>query len=98
MSKMTDAARGKVCQMRLEGCLPGTETVVFAHLNGAGMGLKHKVNNIDFGFFSCMNCHDLYDGRKQASPPYDQGFLRSEANEACIRTFKILAKDGVLKL
>jgi len=45
-----------------------------------------------------MNCHDLYDGRKQASPPYDQGFLRSEANEACIRTFKILAKEDVLKL
>ena len=30
--------------MRLEGCLPGTETVVFAHLNkDSGMGMKNKV-------------------------------------------------------
>ena len=96
MSKITESARGKVCQLRLEGCLPGTETVVFAHLNGAGIGLKNQISGFDFGFFSCLNCHDLYDGRKQANPPYDPGFLRSEANEATIRCLKIMLKEGVI--
>ena len=97
-SKYTKSARGKVCQMRLEGCLPGTETVVFAHLNGAGMGLKNEVNGFPFGFFCCMSCHDLYDRRKEAKPPYDPDFLDHTALRATICTQKIMIKEGVLKL
>ena len=93
-SKLTESARGKVCQLRLEGCIPGTDTTVFAHLNGGGMGLKNKVGDFHFGFYACMNCHDLYDGRKQANPPYDKSHLRNEGNEALIRTQRILVREG----
>ena len=96
MSKMTKSAKGKVCQLRLEGCIPGTETTVFAHLNGGGMGLKSQVNGFHFGFYSCLNCHDLYDGRKQASPPYDLDGLRNKGYEATIKTQKIMAKEGII--
>ena len=96
MSNMTKSAKGKVCQLRLEGCIPGTETTVFAHLNGGGMGLKNQVNGFHFGFYSCLNCHDLYDGRKQASPPYDLDGLRNKGYEATIKTQKIMAKEGII--
>ena len=33
VNKYTKSAEGKPCQMRLEGCMPDNETVVFAHLS-----------------------------------------------------------------
>ena len=98
VSKLTKSAEGKVCQLRLEGCLPGTETVVFAHLNGAGMGLKNEVNGFPFGFFCCISCHDLYDMRKQANPPYEKEWLELQAHRAVICTQKIMIKENVIKL
>ena len=92
-SKLTKSARGKVCQLRLEGCLPGTETVIAAHLNGGGMGAKVSDFHI---MYACMNCHDLLDGRKQANPPYDKEWLELQAYRAVICTQKIMIKEGVI--
>lgn len=94
-NKYTKSARGQLCQMRLEGCLPSSETVVAAHLNGGGVALKRSPIHI---FYSCMNCHDLYDGRKQANPPYPREYLDDEARKAVIRTQDIMIKEGVIKL
>ena len=91
---MTESARGKVCQLRLEGCIPGTETTVFAHLNGGGMGLKNKVGDFHFGFYACMNCHQIYDGAKEVNPPYEREWLELQALRAVISTQRILAREG----
>ena len=57
-SKFTRSAQGKPCQLMLEGCMPENNTVVFCHLNGAGMGMKA----LDIhGMYACVNCHDLID-------------------------------------
>ena len=98
VSKITESARGEVCQLRLDSCDSGIdgEKVVFCHADGGGMGLKSQVNGFHFGFYSCLNCHDLYDGRKQASPPYDLDGLRNKGYEATIKTQKIMAKEGII--
>ena len=93
-SKLTESARGKVCQLRLEGCIPGTDTTVFAHLNGGGMGLKNKVGDFHFGFHSCYSCHQIYDGAKEVDPPYEREWLELQALRAVISTQRILARDG----
>ena len=69
VDKYTRSARGMSCQLRLEGCMPENETVVFAHLNGAGMGIKSLPIH---GAYLCLNCHDIYDGRKTVDPPIEK--------------------------
>jgi cytochrome c551/c552 len=95
MSKYTKSAQGKVCQLRLEGCLPSTETVVAAHLNGGGMAAKQSDIHI---MYACANCHDIYDGRKTVSPPYLRSWLDDEGRKAVIKTQEIMIKENVLKL
>lgn len=62
---LRDSARGETCTLRLQGCLPGTETVVLAHAPGTGMkGVGMKVPDV-FSLYCCHNCHDIIDGRKR---------------------------------
>ena len=59
--KWTDAARDQPCTMRLDGvCNGDTATTVFAHNNGAGMGMK--ADDFD-GCDCCMDCHSVFDRR-----------------------------------
>lgn len=60
--KLRGAARGKSCTLRLNGCLPGTETVVLAHLRGTWCGVGQKPDDW-FGVYACQHCHDVIDGR-----------------------------------
>lgn len=61
MSKLRESARGQMCLVRIPGiCNHDPETVVLAHLNGGGMGMKH---NDLFGAFCCEKCHSEYDRR-----------------------------------
>jgi len=95
MSKITESARGKVCEMRLEGCLPGTETVVFAHLNrDKGIGLKTKLGKFDWGAPMCHHCHSTVDGSILNN--YDKEWLELLHLRATIRYQKKLAKEGVI--
>ena len=92
-SKFTKSAQGKPCQLMLEGCMPENNTVVFCHLNGAGMGMKA----LDIhGMYACVNCHDLIDGRKQADPPYEKEWLELQQLRAVIRTQRIMHRNGLL--
>ena len=95
MSKITESARGRVCEMRLEGCLPGTETVVFAHLNrDKGIGLKNKLGKFDWGAPMCHHCHSTVDGSILTN--YDSEWLELLHLRATIRYQKKLAKDGII--
>jgi hypothetical protein len=95
LSKITESARGKVCEMRLEGCLPGTETVVFAHLNkDSGMGMKSRVGEFHWGCPMCHHCHSTVDGSILTN--YDPEWLELLHLRATIRYQKKLAKDGII--
>ncbi len=92
--KYTKSARGQQCQIRLPGsCNHNPETVVLAHLSGAGMGAKHL--NIHAAYI-CSGCHDAVDGRTKTEWTQDQ--LKRWHLEGVIRTQIIMVKEGVLKL
>ena len=95
VNKYTESAKGKPCQMRLEGCMPDNESVVFAHLNGGGMGVKSLPIH---GAYLCLNGHDIYDGRKTVDPPYEREFLELEMLRAIINTQKLMVKTGIIPL
>ena len=94
-SKITQSARGKPCQVRLHGCMPDNETVIFAHMNGGGMARKQSDL---FGMYACLNCHDIYDGRKHLDPPLESEWLELQILRAVICTQKILHREGLIKL
>ena len=51
------SAAGKQCTFLLDGCLPGTETVVLAHLRGRwALGIAAKPHDI-FAAYACRSCH-----------------------------------------
>lgn len=93
MSKITESARGQPCTIRLDGCNggPENETVVFAHLNGGGMGMK--VLDIH-GAYACHNCHDILDGRKKSDLSKEEILLYHLLGMK--RTQEILVRKGLL--
>lgn len=92
--KYTKSAKGQECQIRIpEVCNGNPETVVFCHLNGAGMGTKHE--NIH-GAYGCSACHDAVDHRIRAKFSGEE--LALMHLDGVIRTQIIMIKDGILKL
>lgn len=65
MSILRESAKGQPCLVRLQVCNCIPATTVLAHLNGAGIALKH--DDI-FGAFACSACHDEIDGRTRLLP------------------------------
>jgi hypothetical protein len=54
---LRNSARGKHCTLRLDGCEPNSETVVFAHFRGIwALGVSAKPHDI-FGAYACRSCH-----------------------------------------
>ena len=94
-SKITESARGMPCQVRLNGCMPDNETVVYAHLNGGGMGTKQSDLH---GMYACLNCHYIIDGRRQLDPPIESEWLEHQILRAVIHTQKILLRKRLIKL
>jgi len=65
MPNLRDSARGRECQVRIPSvCNRNNETVVLAHIGGAGMALK---SNDIHGSFCCSSCHDEIDARTHKS-------------------------------
>lgn len=92
MSKLRKSARGQDCQIRIPGvCNHNPETVVLAHLNGAGIGTKHPDL---FGAYACSRCHAVVDGEKQNDWPPE--VLKQFHLEAIIRTQKIMLEEGLI--
>ncbi len=93
MSKITKSAAGSPCTVRLDGCYggPNNETVVFAHLNGGGMGMKaYDVH----GAYCCYSCHDALDGRKPSK--YSKEELLLAHLMGMKRTQEILISKGLM--
>ena len=83
-------AKGRDCVVRIPGiCCFNPETVVLAHLGGAGMGLKRDDM---IGSWTCSSCHDQIDGRSKAI--YTKDKLKLMHLEGIIRTQEALIKEG----
>lgn len=52
-----NSARDKHCTLRLDGCLPGTETVVLAHLRGPWCLSVGAKPSDQFAVYACHHCH-----------------------------------------
>ena len=93
MSKLTKSARGEPCQIRLDGCNAGVnnETVVLAHLNGAGLALKAYPMH---GAYCCHSCHDILDGRKPSD--YDKEWLELIHLRGVIKTQEKMIEKGLI--
>ena len=100
-NKYTKSARGQDCQIRIPGvCNRDPATTVPAHLNGAGMGIKHP--DI-FIAYSCSDCHDFVDGRNRPDAimmhlGWSITDVKLAHHEAVTRTQQIMIKNKVLVL
>ena len=97
-SKLTKAARGKPCQVRLfPYCDGGGETTVFAHMNCDDKGMGFKSPDW-WGADCCAKCHDIIDGRVCRNDT--AGFNRAEINQAftagVYRTIKSRIEEGLI--
>lgn len=95
MSKITKSAKGQPCQIRIPDiCNHNTETTVFAHLNGGGVGMKQP----DYlGAYACSHCHDVVD-RRDRLHGYSQAEVKTMFYEGIFRTQTALFKQGLLKI
>lgn len=94
MSKLTESARGRECQIRIPGiCNRDESTTVLAHLNGGGMGMKHSDIH---GAFACSSCHDAYDRRIRLD--LDKNYVDFLFYQAMVRTQIIWLKMGLIKI
>ncbi len=92
--KYTKSAEGKECQARIPNvCNYDSATTVFAHLNGAGAGLKDSSIH---GSYCCSACHDVYDGRVKTS--WHRIYIEKYFYEGVFRTQRIMIKQELLKL
>lgn len=95
-NRITKAARGRDCMVRLPGCQHDTQTVVLAHYRLAGTcGTGIKPNDLQ-GAWACRDCHDQIDGRSNAGLSRDE--LRLYHAEGCFRTIDTLVREGIVKL
>jgi hypothetical protein len=93
MCNLRDEARGRDCQVRLEGvCNGNSETTVLAHyrLNGIS-GLGYKPPDL-IGAHACSSCHDAIDRR--AHTELDREYVQFAHAQAVFRTQNILIKEG----
>ena len=94
-SKITQSARGEECQIRIPFiCNHNSETTVFCHADGGGMGMKSPDCE---GAYGCSACHDVVDGRvKPTSLMWYEIDLDFYAGQR--RTRAILIEKGLLIL
>lgn len=92
-SKLTKAARGRECQVRIPGvCNGNPETTVLAHYRMAGTcGVGCKPNDLQ-GAWACSACHDAIDSRSKTMFSHDE--LRFMHLEGVVRTLDILVSEG----
>lgn len=93
-SKLTKAARGRECQVRIPGvCNGNPETTVLAHYRMSGTcGAGMKPNDLQ-GAWACSACHDACDGRSQL---IDRADARRLHAEGVMRTQALLIREGVI--
>jgi len=94
MSKITEAARGQECTVRIPSvCNWDSTTVVHAHLNGGGGAMKHHDIH---GAFACSACHAWLDGGYVKTASRDERDLAHL--QAMQRTQLILLDLGLIQV
>ena len=93
-ARLTKAARGRDCQVRLPGiCNGNPETVVLAHYRMAGMcGTGMKPHDL-LGAWACSACHDEIDRRTRSMSVED---ARRYHLEGVVRTLNTLISEGAV--
>lgn len=95
-NRITKAARGRDCMVRLPGCPNDTETTVLAHYRLAGTcGTGIKPNDLQ-GAWCCDWCHSRVDGRIKSGLFWEE--LRLYHAEGCFRTIDALIREGIVKI
>ncbi len=95
-NRITKAARGRDCMVRLPGCPNDTETTVLAHYRLAGTcGTGIKPNDLQAAH-CCDWCHSRVDGRAKSELSREE--LRLYHAEGCFRTIDTLVREGLIKL
>ena len=96
MTDLRKLARGRECQIRLEGiCNFDNSTTVLAHyrlIGISGMGMKSPDL---IAAHACSACHDACDRRTHTDLEFD--FVRLAHAEGCFRTIAKLIEEGVIK-
>lgn len=96
MSKITEAARGRSCQVRLPICNGNPETVVLAHYRLSGLcGTGIKPPDL-IGAWACSACHDAIDSRIYIHD-HSRDRVRLAHAEGCLRTLNELIRLGKVK-
>lgn len=91
-TNLREKARGRDCQIRLIGiCNFDPATSVLAHLNGAGMGMKHDDVHASI---SCAKCHAAVDGASTKELSADD--LELALHQGIRRTQSIWIEAGFL--
>lgn len=93
-SKLTKAARGRECQVRIPGvCNGNPETTVLAHYRMSGTcGVGMKPSDLQ-GAWACSACHDACDGRSNAISRVE---ARQHHAEGVMRTQALLLREGLV--
>jgi len=98
MSKLTNAARDRDCQVRFPGCSCEPSTTVLAHYRlGGTCGMGMKPNDFQAAW-ACGYCHDIADGRLRAPGQLTKYEIRLFLAEGVMRTQDILIREGKVKL
>jgi hypothetical protein len=96
-SKITNAARGAVCTLRIVGaCNYDQATTVAAHLPDQSHGIGLKGHDL-FVVFACSCCHDVIDGRRKW-PEYEGDRRDWYLLRALKHTLLKLHETGVLRI
>ena len=95
--KYTKLARGKDCQVRIEGvCNFNPETTVLAHVRIIGVsGLGMKSPSI-LGAWACAACHQACDTGQYNGVHYEREFCELALLRGMARTQAALLKMGAL--
>ena len=110
MSKITESARGQMCQIRLPHiCSHDPETTVFCHLPDGSGGIMGGKSTSLHGVYGCADCHSEIDGRSHRfvkqmqeedgmDPIWAKILLRLYAYEGQQRTLDILLAKRLIQL
>lgn len=98
MSKITESARGIMCQIRLVGiCNANPATTVWCHANGsaAGKGIGMKSHDL-LGAYGCSACHAIVDRLVPAPEVMDRCAIKLAFWEGHARSVLLLIEKGLI--
>lgn len=98
-NRITKAARGRDCTVRIPGvCNGNPDTVVLAHYRMAGTcGTGMKPSDIQ-GAWACSDCHDCCDLRNSQVQGFTYDQIRLYHAEGVFRTLDTLIREGIVKI